>query len=42
MTIIHKLYHCFFTFTARAMFVEYGDPTLPSHSYWYVPGTWED
>ena len=39
--IITKLYHHFFTFTGSSMYVEYGDPSIPSHSWWIVPGTWE-
>jgi hypothetical protein len=42
MRIIAKSYHHYFTFTARAMFVEYGEPSIASHGYWYIPGPWGD
>jgi hypothetical protein len=42
MTIITKVFQHFFTFNGRCLFVEYADPSIPSHSWWIVPGTWED
>jgi hypothetical protein len=34
--------YAMFAFDANALFVIYGNPTLPSHSVWMLPGTWED
>ena len=42
MKIITHLFHHYFGFTSSCCFVEYGDPSTPSWSYWVVPGTWED
>jgi hypothetical protein len=39
---VRKFYRALFTFSAHHMFVEYGDPSIASHSIWSVPGTWED
>ena len=37
-----KFYLHYFGFTTSCLFVEYGDPSIPSHSWWIVPGTLED
>jgi hypothetical protein len=37
-----KFYYSYFSFTSRCLFVEYGDPSIPSHGWWMIPGTWED
>jgi hypothetical protein len=37
---IAKYYGSYWGFTIRCTFVEYGDPSTPSWSYWLVPGTW--
>lgn len=33
-------YH-YFSFTSAGMWVEYGNPALPSYCVWFVPGTFE-
>lgn len=38
---VKLFYHCF-GFTMTCMFVEYGDPTIASHSYWIIPGSYEE
>jgi hypothetical protein len=37
-----KFFHHYFGFCANCLFVEYGDPSIASHSWWIVPGTWEE
>ncbi len=39
---MHNRFLHYFTFNGSCMFVEYGNPSTPSHSYWIIPGTWED
>jgi hypothetical protein len=34
-----RFYRSLFGFTARCAFVEYGDPSIPSHGWWMIP--WE-
>jgi hypothetical protein len=37
-----RFYYAMFGFTTDAFFVVYGDPSIPSHSVWLIPGSWED
>jgi hypothetical protein len=37
-----KFFRYYFGITTSCCFIEYGDPSLPSWSYWIIPGTWED
>lgn len=37
-----KFFYHYFGVTTRCCFIEYGDPSIASHSYWIIPGTyWE-
>jgi hypothetical protein len=37
-----KFFYHYFGFTTTCFFVEYGDPSIPSWSYWIIPGSYDD
>lgn len=39
---MYKFYRALFTFTGSTLSVEYGDPSIPSHSIWLIPGEGDD